>query len=357
MVRSTWRVLLVLLVVGALIGSACGGDNGAGSGDSGESGEITLMAYSGVFKDNYMKAVVEPFMQAYPDIKVNYLEGQNSAQMLAQLRSQKNDPQVDVVIMDVSIAKAGNDEDLFEPLDPDIVTNLADLYDQAKTPDNYGPAVTFDHLVLIYNTDLVDPAPTSWSELWNQEYQDKIIVPAPPDIQGLALTIITNDMEGADYTDTIDPAIAKLKELAPLVQTYDPQPDSYTLVTSGQAALAVGWNARAQLYADQSDGKLGVVLPQEGSIFQTNTINLVKGSKNNRAAQIFINYALSPEAQASFTETMFYAPVNAKTEVSEEALQRTAAAQVDQMIPVDWVYLTQIRDEWLERWRKEVITS
>jgi len=356
MIRRKWLVLVVLLVLGALIGSACGSDDGAGSGD-GESGEITLMAYAGVFKDNYMKAVVEPFMEKYPDIKVNYLEGQNSAQMLAQLRSQKNDPQVDVVIMDVSIAKAGNDEELFEPLDPEIVTNLADLYDMAKTPDNYGPAVTFDHLVLIYNTDQVDPAPTSWTELWNQDYQGKIIIPAPPDIQGLALTIITNDMEGADYTQTIDPAIAKLKELAPLVQTYDPQPEQYTLVTSGQAALAVGWNARAQLFADQSGGKMGVVLPQEGSIFQTNTINLVKGSKNSRAAQIFINYALSPEAQASFTETMYYAPVNSKTQVSEEALQRTAAAQVDQMIPVDWIYLTQVRDQWLERWRKEVIAS
>lgn len=357
MIRLTRQAWLALLVIGALIGAACGGADETGSGDSAESGEITLMAYAGIFKDNYMKAVVEPFMEKYPDIKVNYLEGQNSAQMLAQLRSQKNDPQVDVVIMDVSIAKAGNDEGIFQPLDPEIVTNLADLYDQAKTPDNFGPSVTFDNLVLIYNTDLVDTPPTSWSELWNQEYKGKVIIPAPPDIQGLALTIITNNMEGADYTDTIDPAIAKLKELAPLVQTYDPQPDQYTLVTSGQAALAVGWNARAQIYSDQSEGKMGVALPQEGSIFQKNTINLVKGSKNSRAAQTFINYALSPEAQASFTETMFYAPVNSKAEVSEEALQRTASSQelVDQMLPVDWVYLTQVRDQWLERWRKEVI--
>jgi len=321
-------------------------------------GEINLMAYAGIFQDNYVEAVVKPFMRKYPDIKVNYIPAQNSAAMLAQLRAQKGNPQVDVVIMDVSVAKVGTSEDLFAELDPRIVTNLKDLYSEAFTPGVYGPAVTFDHLTLIYNPDLVKPAPTSWLDLWNPKYKGQVVIPAPPDIQGLALTILVNRIMGADYKKTIDPAIAKLKELAPLVQTFEPKPDQYTLIINGTAAIGIGWNARSQLYSDLSKGRLKAVIPEEGTVFQINTINLVKGSRNSEAAQLFINYALSPAAQKAFTERMFYAPVNKKTLVGTQAILRTAAAPKNRqkVVPVDWLYIATVRDQWLERWRREVIS-
>ncbi|MCL6567339.1 MAG: ABC transporter substrate-binding protein [Meiothermus silvanus] len=322
------------------------------------SGEVNLMAYAGIFQDNYVEAVVKPFMQRYPNIRINYIPAQNSAAMLAQLRAQKGNPQVDVAIMDVSVARTGTIEDLFAELDAGIVTNLKDLYPEAFTPGVHGPAVTFDHLAMIYNPELVKPAPTSWLDLWDMKYKGQVVVPAPPDIQGLALTILINKIMGADYKKTIDPAITKLKELAPLVQTYDPKPDQYTLIINGTAGMAVSWNARSQLYSDLSKGKLKVVLPKEGTVFQINTINLVKGSKNSEAAQLFINYALSPAAQKAFTERMFYAPVNKKALIGTQAILRTAAAPKyrEKVIPVDWLYIATIRDQWLERWRREIIT-
>jgi putative spermidine/putrescine transport system substrate-binding protein len=350
----TWSVLPVIAVL--LVASA-GGAIGAPSSAE-PSGDLVLYAYAGIFQDNYTKAVIQPFMRKYPKVTVRYEAPGNSAQMLARLRAQRNDPQADVVIMDVSIAAQGNTEGLYAPLDPKIVTALGDLAKEALTPNNFGPSVTFDNFVLIYNTALVKPAPTSWSDLWNPTYKGRIVVTAPPDIQGLVLTILVDRMQGGDYKQSIDPAITRLKELAPLVQTWNPSPDQYTLVINGEAAMAVGWNARSQLYADQSKGKLAVVLPKEGSVFQKNAINLVKGSKNPTAAQLYINYALGPDAQKAFTEAMFYAPVNTKAQVSLSAFRRTASAPsvVRSMVPVDWLYVSQVRDKWLERWQKEVMS-
>ncbi|HET7094743.1 MAG TPA: extracellular solute-binding protein, partial [Thermomicrobiales bacterium] len=299
--RLTWaRALIAALMIAPLLG-VFGAKAQESTPAAQVSGSITLQAYSGEFRDNYTKAVVDLCTKQLPGLTVNYQDQNSSATGLATLRTQKDDPQVDVDIMDISIAAIGNAEGIFQPLDPSIVTNLKDLYDEAKTPDNFGPSVTFDNFVLIYNKDQVDPAPTSWNALWDPKYAGKVIVTAPPDIQGLALTIVTDKLQGADYTKTIDPAISKLAELAPSIQTFDPQPEQYTIVANGDAALAVGWNARAQLYADQSNGKLGVVLPDEGSIFQKNTINLVKGSHNPVAAQAFINCALGAEAQQAFS--------------------------------------------------------
>ena len=164
-------------------------------------------------------------------------------------------------------------------------------------------------------------------------------------------------MLGEDYTQTVEQSAAKLAELAPAVQTFDPKPDSYTLVINGSVALATGWNARAQYYADQSAGKLGVILPKEGSILQINTINLIKGSKNEAAAKAFINYALSPEAQAAFTEAMFYAPVNAKAVVSPEATARTVSGQLDKMLPLDWAWAATKSEQWNQIWKRQIISA
>src|SRR5690606_28782356 len=130
-------------------------------------------------------------------------------------------------------------------------------------------------------------------------------------IQGTTLTIITNQMAGGtNYVETVEPGIQRLMELAPNVQTWDPQPDVYQPISSGSAQIGIGWNARAQVYSDLSGGTLAASLPDEGSGFQINVIGLVEGAPNRDAAARFIDYALSPEAQAAFTERMFYAPTN-----------------------------------------------
>jgi len=326
--------------------------------DASVSGTVTLAAYSGVFQDNYTKAVVEPFMKKFPNVKVTYYPFPNSAQMLGALRAQKGSPQLDVALLDVSIAKVGTDEDLFAPLDPKAVPSIADLYDMATAPGVHGRAVTFDHLTLIYNSKAIPQAPTSWDALWDKKLTGKVAIMGVPDIQGIALTIMANKMAGGgDPAAGVDKGIARMIDLAPLVQTWEPKPDVYTPIINGTAAIGIGWNARSQFYHDESKGALGAVLPKEGSVFQVNTINLVKGSPNQKAAEAFINYALGPEAQKSFTETMFYAPTNKKAEISKAALDRTAVSFMGSMVPVDWIAMAKARDRLTEQWRRQVLPA
>lgn len=350
---------------GALLGTAsiAAGSLAAGSLAApaiaqGAAGEITLVAYSGIFQDNYTAAVVNPFMQRFPSIKVNYFPAANSAAMLGTLRAQKSSPQTDVTILDVSVQKPANDEGLFAKLDPALVPNLAQLNPLGRpTHEGMGPAVTFDHLVMLYSKELVVPPPKSWIDLWDPRFKGQIAITAAPDIQGLALTILIDKIAGGDYRQSIDPAIRKLRELAPSVQTWNPNPDQYTLVINGTVKAGIGWNARAQIYSDQSQGKLGVLLPADGTVFQINTINVSAGSRNMAAAQTFLNYAIGAEAQKAFTERMFYAPVNTTAQVSAEALARTAASpeNMARVVPVDWSFVAANRDRWNERWRREVI--
>lgn len=325
--------------------------------------DITVMGYRGAFQDNYVQAVIEPFQKEYPDIKVTYYGVQNAATSLGNMRAQKSSPQTDAVIYDLSVAKIASDEGLVEDLDTAVLSNYTDLTDIGRELGGKAIPITYDTLSLIYNHDAYAEAPTSWEALWDKKQSGKVIIPAQGggDIQAILLTIITNRLAGEnDYVKNLKPGVAKLIELAPSVQTWEPKPDAYTLVANGTANLSIGYNARSQFYFDQTDGKLRSVGPSEGTATQINVISAIANGKNLDATKTFVNYALSPEAQARFAKMMFYAPTNSKAEVDEATRARIPlldTAQRDKLIPVDWMTIGDIRGKILDPWRRQIIPA
>ena len=180
----------------------------ASAQDAGDlSGEITLMAYAGVFQDIYNREVIEPFMEQHPNVTVDYYTTGSSANMLGALRAQRSDPQTDVVIFDASTSLVGNGESLLAPLSEEEVPNLADLVPEATVQEGYGPAVTLDNLVVIYDTQDVEGDPTSLELLWDEAHAGKVGLAAVPNIQGIALTCMTAAMVGEDCRESIDGAV------------------------------------------------------------------------------------------------------------------------------------------------------
>lgn len=322
------------------------------------SGGLTLMAYAGIFRENYTDVVVRPF-QSSGGAPVQYFEGGTSAQMLGALRAQKADPQIDVVIMDVTTAALACAEGLVEKVTPEMLPVLAQIDGQARQAGGEcGPGVTYDHLVMVYDTQSVKPAPARLAAMAEAAQRGAVGLAAPPNIQGLALTAILAHANGGDWK-ALPAALPALKAMAANVQTFDPKPDGYSMILNDQIRFATGWNARAQLYSDQSKGRIGVVLPEEGTVFQINTINIVANARNRERALAFVNHALSAPAQAAFTERMFYGPTNTTAPVSAEAMRRTALAPEyrSRVIPMDWDEMLKLRESWNQRWRREVISA
>jgi putative spermidine/putrescine transport system substrate-binding protein len=298
-------------------------------------------------------------MKAYPGIKVIYNAAGNSAQMLGMLRAQKAKPEADVTIIDFSVSRVGNKEGLFEKFDTTAVPNFADVHDEARMPDGWGPGITFDNLVMIYNSDAVKPAPTGIKDLLDPANKGKIAFSPAPNVIGIALQIVVAKHLGLDYKGNIDPMIDTLKKIAPNVQTWQATPDNYTMVINGAVNYGIGWNARAQLYADKSDGKLKSVVMADGGVLDMDTINLVAGARNKPAALAFINFALGPEPQERLAQIMYYGPTNKHAKLPPELLARTSSAPetLQKMIPVDWDYVASVQDQWSDRWRREVVPT
>lgn len=320
---------------------------------------VTFAAYSGIVQDNYTAAVIEPFTRK-TGIKVEYFPMPNSAQSLGTMRTQKAAPQIDVAVLDVTLARAGTQEGLFEPLDAKTVPSIAQLDPRALQPGVAGAAWTFDSLCLLYSPTAVKPAPTSWKVLWDKAYAGQIAIPGVPDIVGISLLLLADKMAGGEnYKVGVEKGIASVAAMAPGVLSWDPKPDPYSFITNGQAVLGVGWNARGQLYSIQSDGKMAATTPDEGSVFQINMIEMTKGAPNREAALTFIDYALGVEAQTAFTERMFYAPTNSQARPNAAAMARTVASpeRMARMLDVDWLEVAKIREAIGEQWRRRVLTA
>ena len=142
------------------------------------------------------------------------------------------------------------------------------------------------------------------------------------------------------------------------MQTFDPQPDGYTLILNNTLTFATGWNARAQLFRDRSQGRIGVMLPAEGTVRQLNMINLVAGARRTaRPPSPSCSMPSPPGPQAAFTEAMFYGATNPTAQVSPNAAARSGAEARASVIPLDWAEMVRLRDGWTQRWRREVIAA
>jgi putative spermidine/putrescine transport system substrate-binding protein len=260
--------------------------------------------------------------------------------------------------MDNSVSTTGNTQGLFDKIDATAVPNLANVPDKFKGKDGFGPVVMLDAVGLLYDTATFPKAPDSWNVLWDPAYAGKINVNAPPSLLGLSLTAITSKMEGEDYTKSIDKAVARLKEMAPGVQTFAPNPDEYQNVITGQTVLGLGQNARGQFYSDQSNKKMGVTFPKEGTVYQINTVNIVKDAPNKAAAQTFANYALSAEAQTAFAKALFYAPSVTNAELPADVKARVVPTDGSlNIVPLDVEFLSSARDKWTDIWKRQIITK
>lgn len=350
-------VLGAALAVSAL--SGCAGGTSAGtvpSGASATSGTVSIIGYADIWQDQYQKAVIAPFEKKYPKIKIQYQSKRSSADMLAAVQSEGASPTTDVAIMDSNVAAAGNKQGLFQKLSASDIPNIAHVKQGIRDTGGYGPVLQEDAVGLLYDTRKVTTKPTSWSVLWEPQYRQKVSVVAPPSALGIDLTMITAKMQGEDFTKSIDKAVTQLKKLAPNVQTWAPLPDEYQNIITGQTELGLGQNARGQYYSDQSGGKLGIAFPKEGTMYQINTINLLKKAPDSAAAKTFINYALSADAQTAFAKALFYAPsvdnATLPADVADRVVKTDGSIKI---ISYDPNWLAQTSPQWTDIWKREII--
>ncbi|GIL00920.1 MAG: ABC transporter substrate-binding protein [Alphaproteobacteria bacterium] len=317
--------------------------------------EITINSFGGAYEEAHRKCVIDPF-EAATGAKVNIVTAY-SADAFAQLRAQKDAPQYDVIHFSGGQEIVGAKEGLLLPMTPQMVPNLADLYDFAKTgvATGEGPAYQIAAVGLVYAADKMPAAPTKWADLLNPDYSEHLVITDISNGYGMIGMLMINQVAGGTM-DNIQPgldAVSKLLDQGAIVLSKSPEiQQEFAQNDAWLAAYASDY-----AYTLQKAGlAVKFVQGEEGTPASFITASLVAGRDNVELASKFVDMELSPEAQACFSEALRYTPTNSKTVLADEVAASVVYGPdaTAGLMRFDPVTIEANRSAWVEAWGKTI---
>jgi len=344
--RSRSRVAMMWILAISFIG--------AGFGLAfGQSNELVVILPGGTLEKVLRKSWVEPFEKQY-NAKALVVTGL-TMENLAKLRAQKGNPQIDVVIFDPPGAIPAANEGLLEKLDPERIPNLKDQYPFEIQKHGLFATQWLSNQVLAYNTKFVKEPPKSWADLWKPEYKGKVILPDISTSHGVFFISIISKMQTGGELYNTEAAFSKLKTLRPNVLTFWTSHDQVAqLLNSGEAWLAP-WTSDRALSQTAAKAPIALTVPKEGAIYFTSHIAIAKGTKKKELAEKYLNVAISAEAQLMNAQGAFLGPANSKVKLEGSLAENLAYGDtLKKLLAPDWNKMDQLRNDWTERWNREI---
>ncbi|MEV0969626.1 polyamine ABC transporter substrate-binding protein [Microtetraspora glauca] len=240
------------------------------------------------------------------DIKIAIHDTNETA--MAKLTASENNGGFDVAFVSGQYAQALSEQGLLEPLHPELIPNLANLYPEASElsydkGNKFSVPYTWGSTGICYRSDLVKTPPTSWNDILNPapEYDKKVTMMtterwlALPALKSLGYSINTAD----------DGQLAKAKELLLKAKSHLLAYDDTTFgdrLKSGEAVMVEAWDG----WCPENVKNIKFTVPKEGSDLWADTMVILKSSKNKEAAHAFINYILDPEIHGWVAANILY---------------------------------------------------
>ncbi|MFC4592195.1 polyamine ABC transporter substrate-binding protein [Sphaerisporangium corydalis] len=218
------------------------------------------------------------------------------------------DSGIDVAFVSGQYAQALNEQGLLEPLHPELIPNLANLYPEASQlsfdkGNKFSVPYTWGTTGICYRTDLVKAPPTSWND----------ILTPPDDLKG-KVTMMTTErwlalpaLKALNYSinTTDDKQLAQVKESLLKAKQWGMLYDDTTFgakLEKGEAAMVEAWDG----WCPTTNPKIKFMVPKEGSDLWSDTMVIMKTSKNKEAAHAFINFILDPAVHSWVAENILY---------------------------------------------------
>ncbi|MDR0381494.1 MAG: spermidine/putrescine ABC transporter substrate-binding protein [Oscillospiraceae bacterium] len=228
-------------------------------------------------------------------IEVIYTMFEANEDMYTSIKA-SGDVSHDVVIpSDYMIRKMIN-EDMLRKIDMGNIPNHALIDDRFKNlafdPQNeYSVPYMWGTVGIAYNTTMVEAPITSWTALWDEQYQKNIfMMDSVRDSLGVALKMLGYSMNTKNEAE-LQEAYNKLVEQKPLVLAYTGDEVKDKMI-AGEAALAVVYAGDAITISDENPD-IAYVIPQEGSNLFVDSMCILKTAENPEAAEAFINFMCS----------------------------------------------------------------
>jgi iron(III) transport system substrate-binding protein len=222
-----------------------------------------------------------------------------------------------------------------------------------KDSEGYWRCVYMNPLCFGINTKALEKAgatmPKSWEDLTKPEYKDLIQAPTPQ-ASGTAKA----EVYGLCEIMGEDGAMRYMARLNRNIQTYTSSGTGPSKgVNVGDCAIGIQFTPAFFQFISQGL-PVKVVFPSEGVPAEAPAVSILKGAKNVKAAQIFIDWMTGEKGQNALSElsTYFY-PVLETAKLAEGMPEFDSL----KIIPYDIAYYSENSERIITRWINEVLTA
>ncbi len=261
-------------------------------------------------------------------IEVNYTTFDSNESLYAKMKS--GGAVYDVIFPSEYMVGKMAAEGMLASLDYTNIPNFANIGSDYTgwdfDPENtYSVPYTWGTTGLIYNTTLVDEAPTSWAALWDVQYANNVLMfNNSRDAYAIAAKKIGRSLN-PQSVDELTEVMQELKDQKSVVQAYV-MDEIFDKMEGGEAAMAPYYAGDAlTMIADNPD--LAFVHPSEGVNFFVDSMCVPANSKNKAAAELFINYMCEPSVGLANCDYIGYStPITAVWEQLDDELKYSEIA-------------------------------
>lgn len=273
------------------------------------------------------QSVLDDFEEEY-GIEVKYDMYETNEDMYIKIKQGGSD--YDVLFPSDYMIERMIREDMLVKLDKDNVPNLEevgeDFLDLDFDPNNqYSVPYMWGTVGILYNKTMVDEEVNSWDILWDEKYENQIIMlNSQRDTIAVALKKLGYSMNTRNIEE-LEEAKQELIKQRPLVYAYMGD-DIKGAMVSGEGALAIVWSGDAvAMIRDNPD--LAYVVPDEGTNLWFDNMVIPNTVQNKEGAEKFINFMARPDIAARNTDYIGYStPITEAVEMLPDDIKNSDVA-------------------------------
>ena len=351
--RTAWLVIAGLLALMLLLAGCGGGGSSSGGEELSElgkgEGQVNLISWAGYVEPEWVK----PF-EAKTGCKVNNKVAGTSDEMVQLMRTGQYDGVSASGNATARLVDGGDVAPVNVSLVPNYKTVFADLKDQPyNTFDGtpYGIPHGRGANLLMWNSEDVKPAPTSWDVMLDPKvaarYKGKISAYDDPIyIADAAVYLKTHQPElGIENPyelneEQFEAAVSLLKEQRPYVGEYwSDAAKQISAFANGDSTVATTW--QYQYFALQEEGEPVAAspasqgfLPKEGATGWSDTWMISSEAKHPNCMYMWMDWIIEPKVNAEVAEYFGEAP--AQELACEQTAEKGFCAKYHAEEPAFW---------------------
>jgi|Deesub1362B_J571_1020462.scaffolds.fasta_scaffold00003_223 spermidine/putrescine-binding protein len=274
------------------------------------------------WEEETLDEFLDPFRDAYPnvDLKIGIYGDQD--EMITRLRAGYK---ADVIAPCTDKIPVLRELELIQPIDVSKLEYWDDMFESFKNapmvkingdiwfvPTNYGTEG------ITYRTDMIEREITSWADLFDPEFEGKILMADDP-FYGIAIAALILgfdlDPDNDGMWELTEEQLQECKELLiqqkPLVLKYSDEVDVELpqLMAAGEVWISIGWAPETLELLDEGV-PVKYVLPEEGALVFVCGNAIVKGTEEEDLAHALVDNYLAPHSQRFFAEEYWYGITN-----------------------------------------------